>query len=68
MKVFISDLVRRSISQDPYEYLLWKDIAAGTAAGIAQVCFFLYVFILLFLDLFSFQFLYCDLFFLYEYC
>lgn len=52
VKVFISDLVRRSISQDPYEYLLWKDIAAGTAAGIAQVCLFLYQFLsILFLDL-----------------
>jgi hypothetical protein len=36
-KVFVSDFVRRTISEDPYAFLMWKDLGAGFAVGVVQV-------------------------------
>jgi hypothetical protein len=54
VKVYISDYARRTITDDPYEKLIWKDIVAGFAVGVAQVRrnIFSFIFFLFFLFFF----------------
>jgi hypothetical protein len=43
-KIFVSDIARRMISEDPYASLMWKDLGAGLAVGVVQVPFVLILF------------------------